>query len=371
MTKSLIELAQDGTDDARQQLFTQVSTLVISNLEERTDQELAIFAEVIIKLYGVGSAEDRARLAQKLSTQENAPYALAKKLAQDEVEIASPLLANSPIFSQENLLNFVESLSNSHLKVLAGRNDLSTEVSDVIAGRGNRPVQRILSGNREIKLSRHTMLSLVKQAMDDAVLRKNMSLRTDLSPAACRLLLPHVNAESQKRLHNIIEGSLSKDQLEQISRLKSLRREYGSILENTDMSLLWREAERVGITVNELMILLLQDSRFNHATELLSARGRTAQKSLKDAVYAGKQELVLKAAHKAGLDAPTFALFARARCEHLKVPSSQSSEWTAAYKKYLEKNNFTRQNRCEDFKTKRPSKKPLGMSARGSAASAV
>lgn len=371
MPRSLIKLALEGTDEARQRLFAQVSELVVTNLDERTDRELAIFSEVIIKLYGVGSATDRARLAQKLAAQANTPVELARKIAEDEVNVAMPVLAHCRVFSQEDLLNFVERLSNAHLQVLARRPDLSAEVSDVIAERGDRPVHRILAGNREIKLSRNTMVNLVKLATEDPVLREDLCLRTDLSPAVCRTLLPLVDDETKKRLHRIIEGALSQDQLDQIARLKVLRREFGDALDSNDMSLLWRNAERKDISVSELMILLLQDGRFNHAIELLSARGRTAQKSLKDAVYNGKQDLVLRTAAKAGLDAATFALFAKVRCDHLKVPSAQGSEWTAAYKKFLDSNAASKQSRCGDFQANRRTKKSRAAGERSTRVSAL
>lgn len=371
MPRSLIKLALEGTDEARRRLFAQVSELVIANLEQRTDRELAIFSEVIIKLYSVGSAQDRARLAQKIGAQVNTPLELARKIAEDEVNVAMPVLAHCPVFSQEDLLDFVERLSNAHLQVIARRADLSPDVSDVIVEKGDRPVHRILAGNREIKLSRDTMLTLVKHATEDAVLREDLCLRSDLSPAVCRMLLPLVNDETKKRLHRIIEGALSQDQLDQIARLKVLRREFGTALENTDMSLLWREAERSDITVSELMILLLQDGRFNHAIELLSARGRTALKSLRDAVFNGKQDLVLRTAAKADLDLATFALFAKMRCDHLKVPSTQGSEWTAAYKKHLDSNSVTKQSRCGDFQANRRTKKPRGSGDRSGRVSAM
>ncbi len=357
MSNSLIELAQDNTEGARERLFAQVSELVVSNLDQRTDRELAIFAEVIIKLYGVGSAKDRARLAKRLASQTNTPSELAKRLAEDNVNVAMPVLANCPVFSQEDLLDFVERLSASHLQVIARRSDLSPQISDVIAERGDRPVQRILAGNREIKLSRETMLKFVKLATEDVVLREDLCLRTDLSPTVCRQLLPLVNEETKKRLHGIIEGSLSQDQLNQIARLKALRREFGDALTTTDMELLWRDAERNGISISELMILLLQDGRFNHTIELLSARGRIAQKALKDAVYEGKLDLVMKTAAKAQLDTSTFALFAKVRCDHLKIPSARASEWTVAYKKHIESTASARQSRCGDFQAKRKEKK--------------
>ncbi len=358
MLKSLIKLAQEGTEEARQRLFAQVSELVIADLDQRTDRELAIFSEVIIKLYSVGPAKDRARLAHKLSTCTDTPLALARKLAEDDVNIAMPILANCPVFSQEDLMDFVERLSNAHLQVIARRTDLTPQVSDVIATKGDRPVHRILAGNREIKLSRETMLKLVGVAAEDVVLLEDLCLRTDLSPSVCRALLPLVNEETKKRLRSIIEGALSQKQLDQIARLKVLRREFGEVLDATDMSQLWQHAESNNITVDELMILLLQDNRFEHAIELLSARGRTAQKSLRDSIYSGKLDLVLRTAAKAGLDIATFALFAKVRGDHLKSPPAEGIQWTGAYRKHLEIAAAAKQSRCGDFQANRREKKP-------------
>ncbi|WP_428674721.1 DUF2336 domain-containing protein [Roseibium sp.] len=372
MSKSLIKLAQEGTEDARRQLFAQVCELVVANLDQRTDRELAIFAEVILKLYSVGSPKDRSRLACKLAAQANTPNALARRIAEDEVRIAMPVLTNSPVLTQEDLLNLIEEVSDSHLQVIARRTDLSTQVTDVLVQKGKTPVHRILAGNREIRLSRDTMLQLVKYAAEDTVLREDLALRSDLSPTVCHALLPLVNDETKRRLRGIIAGSLTQDQLDQIARLKVLRHEFGDALENTDMSLVWQDAEQAQISVDEIMILLLQDGRFNHAIELLGARGRTAQKSIKDAVFSGKQELVFKTAAKAGLGTATFALFAKARSEHLKLPSTHGSEWANAYKKFLDETVSSKQGRSGDFQAKRREKKTRspGLQAARPAASA-
>jgi uncharacterized protein DUF2336 len=357
MSSSLIKLAREGTDEAHKQLFAQISDLVAADLDQRSDNELALFAEVMLQLYGLSSAKDRSRLAQKLAPQSNTPPQLARRIAEDEVNVAMPVLASCPVLSQEDLLDIVERISNAHLQVLARRPDLSTEVSDEIAKKGDRPVHRILAGNREIKLSRETMLDLVKYAAEDGVLLEDLALRSDLTPTVCQALLPLVNDDTRRRLRGIIEGSLNQEQLDQMARLKVLRREFGKALEHTDMSMLWREAERARVTVDELMILLLQDGRFNHAIEILSSRGRTALKSLKDAVFNGKKELVLRTASKAGLKSPTFALFVKTRGEHMKIPSAQGSDWTSSYVKFLEANAAAKQSRCGDFQAKRKVKK--------------
>ncbi|POF28468.1 DUF2336 domain-containing protein [Roseibium marinum] len=358
MASSILKLAQIGTIESRKHLFAQVSELVVSDLEQRTEQELSIFAEVILKLYNTGSLTDRTDLALRLAALENVPHDLACRMAEDDITVAMPLLADCPVFTQEDLLDFTDRFSLTHLQALARRNDLSTEVSDALAARNDRTVNRLLAGNRGIRLSRETMLLFVKLAEEDVVLREDLALRSDLSPTACRALLPLVNEEARKRLHGIIEGSLTQEQLDQIARLKALRRDFGAALANPDINSLWQDAERADMTVDELMILLLQDGRFDHAVELLGVRGRTSPKAFKEAVFNGKLELVMKIAAKTGLETSTFALFARTRCGHLKLPAAQGSEWTQAYKRHLESTATIRQSRCGDFQANRGAKKP-------------
>ncbi|PVB61850.1 DUF2336 domain-containing protein [Labrenzia sp. 011] len=360
MASSIIKLAQIGTLESRKHLFAKVSELVVADLDQRTEQELALFSDVILKLYDTGSLTDRAALALKLASLTTIPHDLACRIAEDDITVAMPVLADCPVLTQEDLLDFAQRFSQPHLQAIARREDLSTDVSDALAARNDRTVNRLLAGNRHIRLSRETMLLFVKQAEEDPVLLEDLALRSDLSPAACRALLPLVSDEGKKRLHSLIEGSLTQEQLDQIARLKALRRQFGPALANPDMAQLWQEAERANMTVDELMILLLQDGRFDHAVELLGTRGRTSLKALKDAVYDDKQDLVIKTAAKSGLETATFALFSKARCDHLKRPAAQGSEWTLAYKRHLEGLAEVRQSRCNDFQANRGRKpRPL------------
>ncbi|TYC52084.1 DUF2336 domain-containing protein [Rhodobacterales bacterium] len=356
MSSPLIDLAREETVDARRQLFAEVSDLVMASLDERTDRELAIFSEVVIDLYSLAAPQDRTRLAIGLAFCERTPARLARRLAEDEIAVATPFLAQSPVFTQEDLLDFIERLSNAHLQVIARRSDLSPEVSDRLAEIGSLRVQRILAGNREISLSRPAMLKLVRVAADDEQLRTRLAHRPDLPPGICRALLPMVDPETRRRLRAIIEESLSQEQLDLINRLKALRRDLGPSLENPDIALLWREADRTGITLDELMMLLLQDGRFNHAVELLSTVSRSTYSSLKDAVFNGKRDQVLRIAAKAGLSDMVFSLFAKARCEHLRFPSTQGADWSSAYVKYLEETAATRATRDGDFQARRRTK---------------
>lgn len=358
MTSSLIKLAQDETVEARQKLFAEVSRLVAADLNERSAKELALFAEVMLKLYNVGTADDRLCLAQKLALSAQSPADLVRRIARDEVRVAMPVLAKCPLLDQQDLLDLIGQVGVDHMQVLARRKDLPTEVSDVLAQKGGTPVHRILAGNKEIRLSRETMLKFVALAANDAVLREDLALRSDLSPTVCQGLLPLVDDETKKRLRSIIEKSLSQGQLDEIARLKVLRKTFGNALDSQDVGSIWQEAERSSVTLDELMTMLLQDGRFNHALELLSARGRIAKSSLKDAVLKGKRDIILRTAAKAGLKIPAFALFAKVRCVQLKLPAAEGAEWTSAYVKQMAEMTRGRHSRCEDFQARRRDRTP-------------
>ncbi|CTQ72579.1 DUF2336 domain-containing protein [Roseibium alexandrii] len=357
MSVTLLKLAEEGTDSARAALFGELCRLVTDDLDQRTTPELTIFAEVTLKLYSDATADDRVRLAQKLSNCPDIPDTLAKKIAEDDAPIASSLLASSPVFSQEDLLQFIQELSNAHLQAIAHRPDLSSEVSDALAQKGDTPIHRILAGNREIRLSRDAMVCLVRLAAEDSKVRDSLSHRSDLTPAICQQLLPMVNEDAKKRLTSIIQGALSQEQLDQIAKIKNLRRELGHALDNNDMSLLWPDARRAGATPDELVTLLLQDQRFNHVVELMSLRGRIAQKAFKDAVFNGKLQTVMRTAARCGLQPQTFSLFVKARCAHLRIPAKKGSSWIGAYAAHLKELEASKESRCSDFQANRKGRK--------------
>ncbi len=353
MPGSLIQLALEGTDDARRRLFSQVSDLVVANLEDRTDRELAIFSEVALKLYDAGSEKDRSNLAQRLANKEKTPHTLAKRIAQDAVQVAGPVLEGCPVLTQQDLLEFVATLSLPHLQIIARRTDICQMVSDKLVDRGDEPVHRILAANLKVSLSRHAINELARRSETDTLLCAALASRKDLPMPVCQSLLPYTDSQTKKRLQSLIDEALSKAQQEQVMRLKQLRRDLGKALDNSDMSLLSRDADRFQASPDDIMVLLLQDSRFDHSVEFLGIKGRTAQKSIRNAVYDGKIEVVLRAALKANLEGATFAMFARARCNRLKLAASHASDWTSAFVKRQSELIEAKKARGVDFQAKR------------------
>jgi len=335
MSESLLKLAKLNTPEAHAELVLGIADAIFKNIDARTDDELRLFAEIALLLYATVPASGRARLSKRLASHARAPVQLAMKLAEDELEVAGPMLLHGGCFNQEHLLELARRVSEKHLEFIARRCDLSYEVSDALVKRSTKPIRRILASNRDIRLSRLALQTLVRKSIDDVVLREDLVLRKDLTHRLREQMLPYVNEATQTRLRDIINGALSDDTLSQIARFKQIRRDFGPALDTSDMRKLWQLAEKAQLDLNDLVILLLQDNRLSHVTELLANLTRQSPGDLRNAVYKGLSDTVIETALRLKLRPDTFALLAHTRCRHLRIPDSQADDWITVYSEAL------------------------------------
>lgn len=335
MHEALLKLAKQNNPAAHAELVLGICDAIFSTIDSRSDDELRLFAEIALMLYATLPEEGRLQLSRRLAPHERAPVPLAMKLAEDKAEVARPILIHGSCFSQEHLLDLARRVSEKHLEFIARRQDLSHKVSEKLLERSTKAIRRILASNRDIRLSRLALQTLVKQSINDVVLREDLVLRHDLPASVCHRLLPHVDKETKEKLRGIISGALSEEQLSQMTRLKLLRREFGPALDTSDMRKLWKFAENAKIELNDLAVMLLQDNRLNHVSELMANLTRQQPGEFRHAIYSGAMDKVIETALKLKLRPDTFALLANSRCRQLRIPDKQADEWVSAYSEAL------------------------------------
>ena len=331
MSVQLLGLASDKSGKSRDTLLAALTDMYVEGVEGRTAAEAEIFGEVALLLYQHVSEESRAVLSKKLAPHVQTPMPLAIALATDVIRVATPMLEHYPGFQQSHLEEFAETLDDKHLQVLSRRKDLGQEASQRLADRGSKIVRRLLAGNRDIELSRLTLRALVKHAIQDIVLREDLAIRSDLTPSICQMLLPSVSGETAEHLKKMINGSITKDDLDQLARLRQVRRTIGVNLDSPDVAGLLRFCKQQGIAADDLSILLVQDKRLSHATDLLAFRSGVPPVTARNALFNGDRDEVVAMARKAGMSLDAFSMLAKARCDHLRIPMSQAADWISAY----------------------------------------
>jgi uncharacterized protein (DUF2336 family) len=108
-----------------------------------------VFSEQILKIVVDGAAERvRRALAVTLKSSNNLPPEIAARLARDIDSVAIPVLENSPVLSDEDLAEILESAEPARQYAIARRATLSETVTDALCAHGVDSAITLALGNQ-------------------------------------------------------------------------------------------------------------------------------------------------------------------------------------------------------------------------------
>ena len=223
--EQLITLARQKSDQARAQLFEAMGDVFLERNTVLTLQERALITDILEKLIREVSREIRRKLAVKLADAPGTPRELAVMLANDEIDIASPILVKSKVLEDADLIEIVRNRSTQHLLAIAMRRDLSTAVAEALVESGEKDVIRTLLENRDAHISRATMAYLVEQSKAVDEFQEPLVRRRDLPPDLARRMCLWVSAAIRQSIlerFNIDADTLD-NELEPIAREEAAR----------------------------------------------------------------------------------------------------------------------------------------------------
>jgi uncharacterized protein (DUF2336 family) len=144
--------------------------------------EVQILLDSIFMTLVVEAERDiRARLAQSLADATWAPPALINILALDEIEIARPIIARSPILQDHDLIRLLVQATLEHQIEIARRPQLSPAVVDAILAKDESAVLTALASNPSAQISPEGLRRLVDKARDVVALRSPLARHPNLS----------------------------------------------------------------------------------------------------------------------------------------------------------------------------------------------
>src|SRR5690606_35490638 len=150
-------LARSRSDASRAELFAVMGDLFHGQNTTLNAQERALMLDILEKLLGEVAREVRHRLAVKLADAPGVPRELAVLLANDEIDVATPILISCPALEDIDLIEIIRNRSRQHILSVAMRRDLSTQVSDALVETGDKDVIRSLLENQDANISRATL----------------------------------------------------------------------------------------------------------------------------------------------------------------------------------------------------------------------
>ena len=177
----LIALATEPSSAKRRELLREVTDLFFAGPPEGHNAgEMQLFDGVMGALADEMEQEVRAELAGRLADAAAAPHRLVRTLACDDMAVAGPVLARSKALGEADLVALAKVRGQEHLRVISGRHDLTTAVSDVIVERGDDATLGALLVNPTAPLSRQASEKVVDRAVENPALHEAVVDRHDL-----------------------------------------------------------------------------------------------------------------------------------------------------------------------------------------------
>jgi uncharacterized protein (DUF2336 family) len=182
--------ARAGSPQQRVHMLRQVTDLFLSAADQLTENQIAVFDDILIRLIDRMEPRTLAQLSATLAASGVSPRQVVRELAyHDEACVAVPVLATSNRLSDHDLIRIASARSVQHLLAIAGRRMLSEAVTDIVLKRGNSIVFHALANNTAARFSGSGYAILIESTDRDETLAHKLGLRADIpADRLCELL---------------------------------------------------------------------------------------------------------------------------------------------------------------------------------------
>ena len=175
----LVDLAHSKTPDDRQRLL--LGVIALCEAAPPSQRLPAALGEIFLTLAGQAEHEIRRQLSERLAAVDWAPPALIEMLALDEIDIAAPIIAASPLLNDAALIRVLIEATLEHQIAVARRPHLSGGVVDAILDRADPVTMTALASNRSADIGEAAMQRLVEHSRRIAGLRAPLARHPRLS----------------------------------------------------------------------------------------------------------------------------------------------------------------------------------------------
>ncbi len=221
--RQLLRLAQDRSVQARKALVNTITDVFAERSSGMSEREHALMNEILAKLVREFEMSVRRELAERLAARETAPHDLIVVLANDEIEVARPILRRSTVLQTPELVEIIKNRTHEHQLSIAMRRSVTEIVSDSLVETGNSDVITTLLQNDNAQITDATLSYLVDEARRVDSYQDPLVRRKDLPLPLARTMYRWVSVALRSHiLDNFdIDPFELDDELEQLSSAKT------------------------------------------------------------------------------------------------------------------------------------------------------
>lgn len=191
-SSKIYSLAKDKKPLARVELTSAVSELLDLKVSSR---ESELISDVLIELLRQAEKDLCKAMAERLSVMDNVPLRLVLHLANDEIDVSAPVLRNSPVLKDLDLIYIIKAQTSAHWRAIASRKTLSDQIINVLADTKDFDTAAALAENTNIKLTEHALVALSDLAQKSEVVARPLLRREEVSRELAEKIYQFVGQE--------------------------------------------------------------------------------------------------------------------------------------------------------------------------------
>lgn len=262
--EQLAGLARERSSTRRRELLRRMTGLFAAAPEAYGNREAEQFGDILAMLAREMEMEVRRTLAERLANIPKAPRSLMIQLANDQIEVAEPVLASSLALTDGDLVALARLQSQAHLKVIATRRVVSQTVADALILHGQDEVLATLAANDGAELSRGALEVMVDRARCADVLHEPLINRAGLPIDLLNALFFSVSSSLKRviarRMSEIDPGDV--DQAIRDTERRLRQRAVARDSQQLDVDAYVAKLARSGPVTESLLVSLVKQRRY-------------------------------------------------------------------------------------------------------------
>jgi len=267
----LLALSRDRSVEGRKRLATLIGALFSDDRGHISDKEKAIILEILEKTISEIEVSVRAQISERLATMENIPQNLVNFLANDSSEVAFPILKESGVLKDEELIEIIKKRSQEHQIAISMRHKVSLGVSQELIETGSEQVIVSLLNNKNASISQAAFEYLEAESRRVDTFQEPLLRREDLPPQTAQRMYLWVSAALREIISQNfdINGDVIDELLEQTA-MNLYSAEVGESEYSDKSQKLAEELVRNGQASTEMLIKVLSVGEVHLFASLLS-----------------------------------------------------------------------------------------------------
>ncbi|HTI81237.1 MAG TPA: DUF2336 domain-containing protein [Acetobacteraceae bacterium] len=195
-----------------------------------SEAELELANDIVRIMARDVEATVRRALSENLRRARHLPHDVALRLANDVESVALPILSDSPVLTDADLVAIIRQGPSRKQEAVANRDEISEQVSDALVTAGSEAAVATLMANASAQIAEEALGAAINRFADSERVKASMVHRANLPVTIAERLVVMVSDQLQSYLvrHHVLPVSLATDLVLQSRERATLHFSLGS-----------------------------------------------------------------------------------------------------------------------------------------------